>query len=112
MKKIITLHYPTLMISFFVLQWQTNVLHRYVKNSGQDFVVLVLQYWLEWGELSDKNAFFNLIDSEISHESGEKIMTLAEQLREEGKLRGIFQGKLEGNWRLPRKMLRVNADSH
>ena len=72
-----------------------DTLHQLDNAGGRDFIEIVLQYLLERGELSDKEAFFKLIDTQISHEVGEKIMSLAEQLKEEG--------KNEGKSKLPRK---------
>ena len=71
-----------------ILPWLkdiTNILHHLDKTGERDYIAIVLQYLLERGELSDREAFFNLIDTQISHEVGEKIMTLAEQLKQEGK---------------------------
>jgi len=71
-----------------ILPWLKDIadlLHQLDNSGGRDFIELVLQYLLERGELSDKNAFFKLIDTQISHEVGEKIMSLAEQLKEEGR---------------------------
>lgn len=62
-----------------------DTLHQLDNAGGRDFIAIVLQYLLERGELSDKEAFFKLIDTQISHEVGEKIMSLAEQLKEEGR---------------------------
>ncbi len=66
-------------------------MHQIDEAGGRDFIEIELQYLLEWGELSDKEAFFKLIDTQISHEIGEKIMSLAEQLKEEGRLTGKFE---------------------
>ncbi|CAM4500636.1 MAG: ISNCY family transposase ISPlu22 [Legionella sp.] len=69
----------------------TESLHQLDQAGGRDFIAIVLQYLLERGELSDKDAFFKLIDTQISHEVGEKIMSLAEQLKAEGKNEGILE---------------------
>lgn len=61
-------------------------LHQLENAGRRDFIVIVLQYLLVRGELSDKEAFFKLIDTQISHEAGETIMSLAEQLKEEGRI--------------------------
>lgn len=62
-----------------------------VQSGGQDFISIVLQYTLECGQIENRQAFFKLINTRISSEVGEKIMTLGEQLRAEG----ILEGKLE-----------------
>ena len=73
-----------------------KILHQICLSNGHDYTAVVLQYILERGELSNKEAFFHIIDTEISHDIGEKIMSLAEQLREEGELRGRLEGELRG----------------
>jgi predicted transposase/invertase (TIGR01784 family) len=65
-----------------------DLMQQVAKQGGSDYLAIVLQYLLERGELSDKDAFFNLIDQQISHQVGEKIMSLAQQLRQEGKIAG------------------------
>ena len=67
------------------------------QHKGSDLVGLMLQYTMERGELSDENEFFHLINAHISHETGEKIMTLAEKL--------IIKGKLEEKIDMAKKML-------
>jgi len=69
---------------------------------GREFVEIVLQYVLERGELKDREQFFELINDNISHEVGGDIMTLAEQLKEEGR----YEGKLE----VAKKLLEDGAD--
>ncbi len=76
------------------------------KQGGGDYLAIVLQYLLERGELSDKDAFFNLIEQQISHQVGEKIMSLAEQLRQEGVREGELKGKLE----IAKRMLAEGSD--
>lgn len=68
------------------------------QHNGRDFIGIVLQYILERAELSDEEAFFKLINTNLSHDIGEKIMSLAEKLRLEGELRGKLEGKLEGEY--------------
>ena len=45
-----------------------QILHQLDKAGGRDFIEIVLQYLLERDELSDKDAFFKLIDTKVSHE--------------------------------------------
>ncbi len=73
------------------LQDIAEILRSIACSGGRDFVSIVLQYALERGELKNKPAFFELINTQISSEVGEKVMTLAEQLRAEG----VQQGKIE-----------------
>lgn len=85
------------------------LLHQLVGENGREHVEIVLQYVLEQGDIGDKEAFFQLVDERVSHEVGEKIMSLGKVLREEGKLEGLQEGKLEGlqegKWQVARKML-------
>lgn len=83
-----------------------NTLHQLDNAGGRDFIAIVLQYLLERGELSDKDAFFELIDTQISHEVGEKIMSLAEQLKEEGRI----QGELNKEREIAKRMLDAGAE--
>ena len=80
------------------------------QQGGGDYLAIVLQYLLERGELSDKEAFFNLIEQQISHQVGEKIMSLSEQLRQEGKLEGIREGEMKGKLEIAERMLAEGSD--
>ena len=75
-------------------------------ETGRSLVENVLLYWLERCELSNQKAFFELIDTKISHEVGENIMSFAEQLRQEGELKGELKGKLE----VAKRLLDEGAD--
>ena len=76
-----------------------NILRYLAQSGGEDYVSIVLQYFLERSELRDKEAFFELINTEISVEIGEKVMTLAERLvaegMQKGRVEGMQKGKLE-----------------
>ncbi len=72
-----------------------ELMHKIYQSGGRDFVSIVLQYLLEKGEIKDRKGFFELINTEISPETGENIMTLAEQLRAEGITEGIIKGKIQ-----------------
>ena len=92
-----------------ILPWLKDIaktLHHLDNAGGRDFIAIVLQYLLERGELSDREAFFKLIDTQISHEVGEKIMSLAEQLKAEGRAEGKNEGILE----IARKMLKEGSE--
>ena len=71
------------------------ILKKLDQNNGRDFIGIVLQYILERGELSDEETFFKIINTNVSHETGEKIMSLAEKIRLEGELKGELKGKIE-----------------
>ncbi|OJY54836.1 MAG: hypothetical protein BGO90_10405 [Legionella sp. 40-6] len=83
-----------------------SILHHLDNSGGRDFIAIVLQYLLERGELSDREAFFKLIDTQISHEVGEKIMSLAEQLKEEGRI----EGELNKEREIAKRMLDEGAE--
>ncbi|MEQ1790244.1 MAG: Rpn family recombination-promoting nuclease/putative transposase [Rickettsiales bacterium] len=78
------------------LQDIAGFLKKITQSGGHDYVSIVLQYALERGELKDKRAFFDLINTKISSEVGEKIMTLAEQIKAEGIAEGIQKGIQKG----------------
>lgn len=78
------------------LQEIAELMRRITQSGGRDYVSIVLQYALERGELKNKQAFFELVNNEISLEVGEKVMTLAEQLRDEGRMEGRMEGRAEG----------------
>jgi recombination-promoting nuclease RpnB len=92
-----------------VLPWLREIagtLHQLDNAGGRDFIAIVLQYLLERGELSDKDAFFKLIDTQVSREVGEKIMSLAEQLKEEGRI----EGELNKEREIAQRMLDAGAE--
>ena len=80
------------------------------QQNGSDLVGLMLQYTMERGELSDENALFDLINTHISHETGEKIMTLAEKFIMKGKLEGKLEGQLDEKMHIAKKMLSEGVD--
>jgi predicted transposase/invertase (TIGR01784 family) len=73
------------------LREMAGLLHKIAQSGGRDYILIVLQYVLERGELKDKKAFFELINMQISPEVGEKIMSLAEQLKAEGRVEGTLE---------------------
>jgi len=87
-----------------------GILHQLDNAGGRDFIAIVLQYLLERGELSDREAFFKLIDTQISHEVGEKIMSLAEQLKQEGREKGRIEGELNKEREIAKRMLDEGSD--
>ena len=57
----------------------TKLLRSIDQSGGRDYISIVLQYILERAELNDKEAFFTLVNTKISPDVGENIMTLADQ---------------------------------
>lgn len=80
----------------------TPVLRQVLKDDGNDLIGMMLQYIVDRGEISDQNEFFKLIETQISPELGENIMSLAKQLREED----IEIGMKKGTERMQSKLLR------
>ncbi len=68
------------------LQDMAGLLHKIDQAGGRDYISIVLQYLLERAELKDRQKFFELINTQISPEVGEKVMSLAEQFKAEGKI--------------------------
>ena|SRR5690242_15722760 len=54
------------------------------QSDGKILAETVLTYILDRGELSNQNTFFNLVKTNLASDVGEKIMTIAEQLKAEG----------------------------
>ena len=71
------------------------VLKKVLQQGGDDYIGIVLQYMVESAEISDNNALIEFINTDISYEIGDKIMTAVEKSRKEGELRGKIEGKLE-----------------
>jgi hypothetical protein len=81
------------------------------KLGGNDLVGLMLQYTMESGEFSDENEFFDMINTTISYQTGEEIMTLAEKLILKGKLEGKLEGELKGKLDMAKKMINEGVDA-
>lgn len=91
---------------FTVVQNITYILQQMFNKGGKKITTLVLQYGLERGNLADIEAFFKLINTQISHEVGEEIMTLAQQLRKEGREEGRMEGELKGQLKKEREIVK------
>lgn len=57
-------------------------------EEGQKIVGTMLHYVLSRGRLKSKEAFFKFVNKEFGQERGAEMMTLAEQLKAEGKAEG------------------------
>lgn len=66
------------------------------KAEGKHFIETVLTYILDRGELSNKDTFIDLVKTRLAPDVGEKIMTIAEQLKAEGMQQGMQQGLIKG----------------
>jgi predicted transposase/invertase (TIGR01784 family) len=89
-------------------------LMKLIEGEGRAFTEAALIYILDKGNIKDKNSFFNLIKTTLSAETGEKIMTIAEQLKMEGKQEGRQEGRQEGiekrNLEIAERLLAKQAD--
>ncbi|MBA2650536.1 MAG: Rpn family recombination-promoting nuclease/putative transposase [Legionella sp.] len=92
------------------LKNMTGLMHELDRSGGRDFLAIVLQYIIERGEISDKDEFFNLIDTKISPEVGEQIMSLAKELKEEGRLEGRLEGELNKEREIAKRLLKEESD--
>lgn len=90
-------------------------MHDLAHFDGREYITIVLQYILERGEINDPNEFFRIIDTQISPEVGEDIMSLASQLKkeglEEGRKEGRQVGRQEERIELARRMLEEGSSS-
>ena len=65
-----------------------------IDNEGDvNLICGVIKYFINTKEIHDKEQFFDGVASTLSEETGDKIMTLAEVLRQEGFEQGYQKGK-------------------
>jgi len=62
------------------------------EKEGSNFVQVLLKYVLSTAEIPNLEAFVTTVQEGLSAPTGEKVMTIAEQLIERGKREGIHQG--------------------
>ncbi len=83
-------------IETFFVQVFANILKKLANEGGEDEVVDVLYYLLKECEFLDKNRFFKMFRAqEFSSEVENKMSTVAQQLQEEGREKGLEEGKIE-----------------
>ena len=85
-------------------------LMKLIGDEGRVFTEAALIYILDKSDIKDKEAFFKVINTTLSTETGEKIMTIAEQLRREGIEIGIEKGRQEELLKIARNLLAANTD--
>lgn len=73
-----------------------DILHNLELEGGKDYVIRLLNYSIEAVKVEDLEKFVSIIKEKLSSESGEKIMTIAEHLRKEGREEGKREGREEG----------------
>jgi len=71
-------------------------LRQFEQEGGRDFVVTLLKYLLIAGETAQAEQVVELIKNQLSQPVGEQIMTIAEQLRQQGVQQGMQQGMQKG----------------
>jgi predicted transposase/invertase (TIGR01784 family) len=87
-----------------------ELLQHLERADSKSFAENVLIYILDRGELSNKDTFIDLVKTKLMPEVGEKIMTIAEQLKAEGKLEGIQQGIEKTKREIAERLLAANED--
>jgi predicted transposase YdaD len=73
-----------------------NIFQKLDQSGNRDEVIDLLYYLLNEGQFLDKNRFLRLLHQEFHPDIEGRVMTIAQQLRTEGKLEGWHEGKLEG----------------
>lgn len=79
-----------------VLKNIVNDLKLIENQCGWSYISKVLTYILEAGEEIDKKDFVDTVKTGLSSITEDKIMTLAEQFRQEGRQEGYQKGQLDG----------------
>ncbi|MBS0272184.1 MAG: Rpn family recombination-promoting nuclease/putative transposase [Proteobacteria bacterium] len=92
-----------------ILTTVLQLLKRIEKEGNIDYLYVTLSYIIEAGEIKDKEAFIETVKSNLSEVNEEKIMTLADQWKQEGYQKGIEigteKGKKEEKIEIARAML-------
>jgi len=60
-----------------------DIMHQLTLNGGRQYVEILLQYSFSKGEIQDDSAFFDLIRTRVSPEIGDKVMGLAQRIRQD-----------------------------
>ncbi len=78
------------------LKQAMEILKEIEAENGKDYVVTLLNYVLTTAETGSIEGFVDTVKEGLSTDTGEKVMTIAEQLMERGKQQGIQQGMQQG----------------
>jgi predicted transposase/invertase (TIGR01784 family) len=82
-----------------------------IENYGNnDYTYIIISYLFEVGEVPDKNEFIKTVKTGLSVDE-EKVMTLAEQFKAEGKAEGRVEGEITALRKMALKMLNEGLDS-
>lgn len=91
------------------LENMVNLLQEAEQAGGRSYVQAALTYLLTTSEVSNSEAFLKTIQTSLSSETGANIMTIAQQLKAEGRMEGetlgIQKGQFEAKKSIARKLL-------
>lgn len=77
-----------------VLPWVRQIIsnmRNVINQDGANYVELVLEYFMERGDLSSKQEYIDMINKEISSEMGDAIMSYIDKIKQEVKQETIQQ---------------------
>lgn len=91
-------------------------LFRKIENLGdkqyiEEYIYVSLSYIVEAAEIKDKEAFMETIKKGLTEIDEDKIMTLAEQWKQEGLQQGLEKGRAEGKTEIVCSMLQKGIDA-
>ncbi len=78
-----------------ILRNMVEFLNKLEESGNEEYVSITLSYIVEAGTVNSKDEFVEILKTGLSYQE-EKIMTLAEQFRQEGVQKGIAQGIEKG----------------
>jgi len=96
-----------------IVPWVKEVaglMRHLVLQGGENYIEVVLEYLFERAEVQTRGEFITLINKEISTEIGEKVMTIAEQYRAEGRQEGRQEGIEKANLDMAKRLLAEKMD--
>jgi predicted transposase/invertase (TIGR01784 family) len=86
------------------------VLKELDKEGYSDDICLVVEYIIQAGKAKDNHQIIDSIAESLSPEARGKVMTIADQLKREGKQEGLQQGFIEGKLEVAKKLLNKGSD--
>ena len=79
-------------------------------TSGKHLVLLLLKYTLEASNIHSVEQLSRLAARYLSNDLGEKVMTLGERLRQEGRVEGRVEGQIQTRNDIAAKLLKEGVD--
>lgn len=79
----------------FIDQTLINLLKQLDQAGDTDEVIDILYYLMKESEFLDKNRFYEAFGHQFSSEVENKMATIAQQLKNEGKSEGLEEGKIQ-----------------